>query len=63
MKSVSQRIKEHNGSSVPPVTQEEWVELINSIRSKVVHLYFVRNPKFRFLSRNKECLQYPPVSG
>ena len=61
MKSISQRIKEHNGSSVPPVTQEEWVEHVNSIQSKVVHLYFFRNPKFQSLSQNQECLQYQPV--
>ncbi len=63
MKSLTQKIYEHNGSKTPPITQEEWVETVNSIRSKVVHLYFFRNPKFNFLSQNPECLAYQPVGN
>lgn len=61
MKSLTQRINEHDGSKTPPITQEEWVETVNSIRSKVVHLYFTLSPKFKFLSKNPECLEYQPV--
>ena len=61
MKSKSKSINEHDGSKVPPITQEEWVETVKSIRSKIVHLYFFRSTRHKSLSRNPRCIEYQPV--